>query len=212
MSSARCCSGGGVGFGGAQWRELLAGVPAAQFAVGGDGQLPLLTGCCLPLLPVGHDRGEDVLAFAVGVVHGLVAGRQGLLLTAVSCWPWRWAVPASAAARMAARRASAAPSRTWRSSSPVHCGAQRGFDGVGVAQVQQRPVGHAADVGAVDGAERRQGLVPGSPQVRVGGGFGADRVGGVGVAGQFPVGADRGGPLLPLQPVHRMFRGPGRGR
>ena len=58
-----------------------------------------------------------------------------------------------------------------------------GFDGVGVAQVQQRPVGHAADVGPAGGAERRQGLVPGGPDVRVGGGFGADRVGGVGVAG-----------------------------
>ena len=42
-----------------------------------------------------------------------------------------------------------------------------GFDGVGVAQVQQGPVGHAADVGAVDGAEGGQGLVPGGPQVRV---------------------------------------------
>jgi hypothetical protein len=48
--------------------------------------------------------------------------------------------------------------------------------------------------------------VPGGPDVRVGGGFGADRVGGVGVAGQFPVRADRGGPLLPGQPVHRMVR------
>ena len=55
--------GGGLGLGGAQRRELLAGVPAAQFAVGGDGQLPLLAGGGLPLLPVGHDGGEDGLAF-----------------------------------------------------------------------------------------------------------------------------------------------------
>ena len=50
--------------------------------------------------------------------------------------------------------------------------------------MQQQPVGHAADVGPVDGAEGGQGLVPGGPQVRGGGsGFGADRVGGVVVAG-----------------------------
>ena len=59
-----------------------------------------------------------------------------------------------------------------------------GLDGVGVAQVQQRPVGHAADVGAVGGAEGGEGLVPGGAQVRGGrGGLGADRVGGVVVAG-----------------------------
>ena len=50
------------------------------------------------------------------------------------------------------------------------------------------------------------------------GGFGADRVGGMVVAGQFPPGADRGGPFLPLQPVQRVAGdraergdGPGRG-
>ena len=30
-------AGGGLGFGGAQRREVLAGVAAAQFGVGGDG-------------------------------------------------------------------------------------------------------------------------------------------------------------------------------
>ena len=66
-----------------------------------------------------------------------------------------------------------------------------GLDRVGVAQVQQPPVGHAADVGPVGGAEGGQGLVPGGAQVRGGrDGFGPDRVGGVAVAGKFPVGAD----------------------
>src|SRR5215469_513309 len=72
--------GDGLGFGGAQRRVLLAGVAAAQFGVGGHGQLPVLAGGGLPLLPVGHGGGEDGLAFGVCVVHGLVAGRQRLLL------------------------------------------------------------------------------------------------------------------------------------
>ena len=50
--------------------------------------------------------------------------------------------------------------------------------------MQQRAVGHAAHVGPVGGAEGGQGLVPGGAQVRGGrDGFGADRVGGVAVAG-----------------------------
>jgi hypothetical protein len=59
-----------------------------------------------------------------------------------------------------------------------------GFDGVGVAQVQQLPVGHAADVGSVGRTEGGQGLVPGRAQV--GGGrarLRPDRIGGVAVAG-----------------------------
>ena len=72
--------------------------------------------------------------------------------------------------------------------------------------MQQPAVGHAADVGPVGGAEGGQGLVPGGAEVRGGrDGFGADRVGGVAVAGQFPVGADGGGPLLPVQPVQRVI-------
>jgi hypothetical protein len=85
-------------------------------------------------------------------------------------------------------------------------GCPGGFEGVGGAQVQQPPVGHAADVGSVGRAEDGEGFVPGGPQVReAGGGFGADRVGGVVVAGQLTPGADRGGPVLPVQPGHRVF-------
>ena len=94
-----------------------------------------------------------------------------------------------------------------------------GFDGVGVAQVQQGAVGHAAHVGAVDGAEGGEGLVPGGAGVGGGrGGFGSDRLGGVVVAGQLAPGADGAGPALPVQPVQRVAGdraeggdGPGRG-
>ena len=59
-----------------------------------------------------------------------------------------------------------------------------GLDGVGVAQVPQPAVGHAAHVRPVGRAEGGQGLVPGGPNVRRGRGrFGPDRLGGVGVAG-----------------------------
>ena len=59
--------------------------------------------------------------------------------------------------------------------------------------------------GPSDRAEGGEGLVPGGPQVRGGRDrFGADRVGGVVVAGQFPPGADGGGPFLPVQPVQRV--------
>ena len=36
--------GEGLGFGGAQGRVVLAGVAAAEFGVGGDGQVPLVAG------------------------------------------------------------------------------------------------------------------------------------------------------------------------
>ena len=92
-------------------------------------------------------------------------------------------------------------------------GGPGGLDGVGVAQVQQPAVRHAAHVGAVGRAEGGQGLVPGGAHVGGGrGGFGADRVVGVVVAGQFPPGADGGGPFLPVEPVGRVGRGPGRAR
>ena len=81
-----------------------------------------------------------------------------------------------------------------------------GFDGVGVAQVQQCPVWQAADIGAVDGAEGGEGLVPGGPFVGVARcGFGSDWFGGMVVAGQFPVRADRAGSPLPLEPVQRVI-------
>src|ERR1035441_9678491 len=43
--------------------------------------MPLGAGGGVPVGPVGHDGGEGGLAFGVGVVQGLVAGGQFLLLT-----------------------------------------------------------------------------------------------------------------------------------
>ena len=81
-----------------------------------------------------------------------------------------------------------------------------GLDRVGVAQVQQPPVGHAAHVGPVGRGEGGEGLVPGRPQVGGGRhGLRPDRVGGVTMPGQFPPGADGGGPFLPVQPVQRIL-------
>ena len=97
---------------------------AAQLGVGGDGQLPLLAGGPLPVLPVGHGRGEYGLAFTVGVVHGLVAGGQCLL-------PGGCFVLAVAAGGVCfgggaegGQVGVAGAGRTWRSSSPAHGGAQ----------------------------------------------------------------------------------------
>jgi hypothetical protein len=162
---------------------VLAWEPAAQFGIGGDGQLPLLAGGLLPLLPVGHDGGEDGLAFGVSVMHGLVTGRQGLLLA--GCFGL---APLAGGAGFGvgadggqAGLGGAEPDLAQFLTSPLRC--PGGFDGVGVPQVQQRPVRLAADVRPVDGTERRQRLVPGGPDVRGGAdGFGPDRVGGVGVA------------------------------
>ena len=72
--------------------------------------------------------------------------------------------------------------------------------------MEQQAVWHAPHVGPVDRAEGGEGLVPGGAQVGAAGdGLGADRVGGVVVAGQLAVGADRCGALLPFQPGHGVF-------
>src|SRR5206468_1407037 len=69
-------AGGGFGFGRAQRGEVLAGVAAAQFGVGGDGELALGAGGGLPVGAVGHGLGEHGLALPVGRLQGLVAGGQ----------------------------------------------------------------------------------------------------------------------------------------
>jgi len=55
-------------------------VAAAEFGVGGDGQVPLGAGGLLPVSAVGHHRGEHVLTLLVGLLQGLVAGGQLLFL------------------------------------------------------------------------------------------------------------------------------------
>jgi hypothetical protein len=71
--------GGGFGFGGAERGEMLARVAAAQFGVGGDGQVALGSGGGVPVGTVGHHRGEYGLALPVGLVQGVVAGGEFLL-------------------------------------------------------------------------------------------------------------------------------------
>jgi hypothetical protein len=68
--------GGGLGFGRAQRRVVLAGVTAAQFGIGGHGQVALGAGSGIPFGPVGHGGGEHLLALPVGLVQRLVAARQ----------------------------------------------------------------------------------------------------------------------------------------
>jgi hypothetical protein len=71
--------GGGVWFGRTERGEPLFRMPAAQLGVGGYGQLALDAGGGFPVGPVGHDADEDALAVPVGLLHSLVAGRQGLV-------------------------------------------------------------------------------------------------------------------------------------
>jgi hypothetical protein len=60
-------------------RVMLIGVAAAEFGVGGDGQLALGAGGGVPVGSVGHGSGEDGFALPVGLVQGLVGGRELLL-------------------------------------------------------------------------------------------------------------------------------------
>jgi hypothetical protein len=135
--------------------------------------VPLLHGGLLPVIPVGHGGGEYGLSLTVGVVQGLVAAGQLLLaggflvLTALlggggfgaGAEPGQPGVPCGGA------------DLAELITDPL--GRRRGFNRVGVAQVQQHPVGHAPHVGPIGWAEGGEGLVPGSPQVRGDGdGFG----------------------------------------
>jgi hypothetical protein len=54
-------------------------VPAAQFGVGGDGQVTLLAGGLVPVCAVGHRHLEGSFALLVGVTHDLVAHSPKLL-------------------------------------------------------------------------------------------------------------------------------------
>jgi hypothetical protein len=197
--------GGGLRFGRAQRRVVLAGVAAAEFGVGGHGQVTLGAGGRVPVGPVGHDGGEDGLAVPVGLVQGLVAVAELLLLgggVVLAAAGGGCGFGAGAAGGQAGVPGGGADLAELVADVP---GCPGGFDGVGVAQVQQPAVGQAADVGSVGRPEGGEGLVPGGPQVRGGrGGLGPDGLGRVVVAGEFPPGADGGGPFLPVQPVQRV--------
>jgi len=58
---------------------VLARVAAAQFGVGGRGQVALAAGGGIPVGPVGRDGGEDGLPLPVGLVQGVVATGEFLL-------------------------------------------------------------------------------------------------------------------------------------
>jgi hypothetical protein len=66
-------------FSGAKRGVMLIGGAAAEFGVGGDGQLALGAGSGVPVGSVGHSGGEDGFALPVGPVQGLVGGRELLL-------------------------------------------------------------------------------------------------------------------------------------
>ena len=68
--------GGGLGFTGAQRREVLTGMAAAQLGVRGDGQLALGAGGLVPGGAVSHRLGEHGLALPVGLLQGVVADGQ----------------------------------------------------------------------------------------------------------------------------------------
>ena len=129
--------GGGLGFGRAQRRVVLAGVAAAEFGVGGHGQVALGAGGGVPVGPVGHDGGEDGLAVPVGLVQGLVAVAELLLLSGV--------VVLAAAGGGCGFGAGADGGQAGVPGGGADLaelvadvlGCPGGFDGVGVAQVQQ---------------------------------------------------------------------------
>ena len=132
---------------------MLVGVAAAEFGVGGDGQLALGAGRDVPVGPVGHSRGEDGLALPVGLVQGVVAGREfllpggGVVVAVLGCGSGFGAGAQTGQSGLAGRGADLAELVPDVLRSPG------GLDRVGVAHVQQPAVGHAAHVGPVGGAE-----------------------------------------------------------
>ena len=126
---------------------MLGGVAAAEFGVGG-GQVPLVAGGGVPVGPVGHDGGEHLLALAVGVLQGLVADGQpsfpfGVVVVA--------ALGGGAGAGGGAQGGQAGLPGGGADLAELVAllRGPRSLQGVGVAQVQQRPVGQAAHVGTL---------------------------------------------------------------
>jgi len=163
---------------------VLARVAAAEFGVGGHGQVTLGAGGDVPVGPVGHDGGKHGLAVLVGLVQGLVAGGEiPLLDSAVVLVTICGGGGLGAGAQAAQAGLPGGGADLAELVADVPRG-PRGLQGVGVAQVQQGPVGQAAHVGTLGRSQGGEGLVPGGAQVRgCRGGLGADRVGGVAVAG-----------------------------
>jgi hypothetical protein len=141
-------------------------------------------GGLVPVGAVGHRLGEHGLALPVGLLHGLVAGGQLVLgrgVAGVAALGGGAGLGGGAQTGQAGVPGGGADLAQLVSDVPGRPG---GLDRVGVAQVQQPAIGQAADIRSVGRAEGGQGLVPGGPGI--GGGrdrFGADRVGGIAVAG-----------------------------
>jgi hypothetical protein len=188
---------------------VLAGVAAAQFGVGGNGKPPAVGGDLFPGFAVVHDRGEQGDALLVGGGHGAVADGEGVVAggdvgAAVAAGGGGFGLGADGGEAGAAGAVANLPQFladvAWR---PL------GLDRVGGAVVQELAVGHGADLGVAGEVERGERFVPGGALVRaVGGGFGADRLGRVVVAVQFPVRADGAGALLPVEPAGSSGTGP----
>jgi len=156
-------AGGGLRFGRAQRRVVLAGVAAAEFGVSGHGQVTLAAGGRVPVGPVVHHGGEHGLASPVGLMQGLVAVAKLLLLDGVVVLA---AAGGGGGFGVGAQAGQAGVPGGGADLAELVADVLRrpgGFGGVSVAQVQQQPVGHTADVGPVDGAEGGEGLVPGGP-------------------------------------------------
>jgi len=116
---------------------VLAGVAAAQFGVGGHGQVALLNGGFVPVGAVGHGGGEHVLALSVGVVQRLVAAGQLLLaggLLVVAALLGGSGLGAGAQAGQV-RIPCGGANLAQLVADPLGC--PGGFDRIGVAQVQQ---------------------------------------------------------------------------
>jgi hypothetical protein len=124
-----------------------------------------LHGGLVPVIPVGHGGREHRFSLAVGVVQGLVAAGQRLLaggflmVTALlggggfgaDAEPGKLGVPGGGA------------DLAELITDPL--GRPGRFDRVGVAQVQEHPVGQGPNIGPVGGAEGAERLVPGGPEV-----------------------------------------------
>ena len=164
---------------------MLGRVAAAEFAVGGDGQVASGAGGGVPVGPVGHGRGEYGLALPVGLVQGVEAGREFLLasggagITALACGGG-----IGGGGAQAGQAGLVGGGADLADLVPDVLRGPGSLDRVGIAQVQQLPVGHAAHVRTIDRAEGGQGLVPDGRQVGGGrDGFRPDRVVRVAVAG-----------------------------
>jgi hypothetical protein len=132
---------------------VVVGVAAAEFGIGRDGQLALGACSSVPIGPVGHGCGEDGLALPVGLVQGVVAAREflmpggGVVVAVLGCGSGFGADAQTGQSGLACGGADLAELVPDVLRSPG------GLDRVGVAQVQQPAVGHAAHVGPVGRAE-----------------------------------------------------------